>query len=92
MTRTTDQVHCKFCNDLFTPNRPWQEFCSLKCRNNFHNDKKYDSLIKCPYCKTSTDFPGMIEKLRDRFYFCNVCTKTFEVKFRGQGKNVKSIR
>lgn len=26
---------CKNCDDVFTPNREWQEFCTPNCKKNF---------------------------------------------------------
>lgn len=80
------QKQCNFCGELFTPSRKWQEFCSDKCRNNYHNDKKYVAPIKCPNCKN--DEPNTIEVLRSyktleaeyKSYFCNVCAKSFTMQ------------
>ena len=36
--------HCKHCEKEFTPTKVWQEFCTAKCRNNFHQQKHRASL------------------------------------------------
>ena len=30
-------MQCDECGKNFRPARPWQHFCSPRCRNNFHN-------------------------------------------------------
>lgn len=76
------KVKCEFCGDSFEPKRSWGKFCSDKCRNNFHNDKKLIAQgdipppVICPHC-TGTN---QIEKLsykRDNHYLCNTCAKEF---------------
>lgn len=31
---------CRFCTTLFKPRRSWAEFCSTKCRNDFHGAER----------------------------------------------------
>jgi hypothetical protein len=71
---------CLFCNEEFNPSRPWMKFCSPKCRNNYHNDKKYMKegempSPRCPHC-TNKDVK-MIEKVYENVYLCEVCAKEF---------------
>lgn len=35
-------TRCKYagCLKVFSPSRPWQEFCSTQCRNNHHNQRQ----------------------------------------------------
>lgn len=33
-------TQCRYCNTSFTPARPWQGFCSTKCRNHWHLDRR----------------------------------------------------
>lgn len=93
MPQPLSEIKCKSCGELFTPKRAWQEFCNDKCRNNYHNDKKYGMYrtepqrapIKCPYCKSESDqlSPNIIEVIRERSnlaprqYLCNVCARIF---------------
>lgn len=35
-----EKVRCDYCKGLFVPDRKWQHFCSEKCRNGWHNDKR----------------------------------------------------
>lgn len=77
MNNTQDSIICQFCRDPFIPKKKWQKFCSNKCRDNFHNDKKYEEPVKCPHCTNSAQ--SMLEKLSDSVYLCEVCAKEFEV-------------
>ena len=88
-----EQFQCEFCKELFTPKRTWSKFCSEKCRNNFHNDKKLVGtilpIIKCPYC-TSTN-QDMIELIPNHYskenrYLCSTCSREFVI----EKKEVKS--
>lgn len=88
MPQPLPQIKCKSCGELFIPKRPWQEFCNDKCRNNYHNDKKYGVFhteqkesIKCPYCKSESDniSPNIIEQISSTSYLCNVCARTFPI-------------
>lgn len=76
------EIKCMSCGDKFKTTRAWSKFCSTKCRNNFHNDKKYMDKgeipsIKCPNC--NTDDHKMFELMWPNHYLCNVCAKEFEV-------------
>lgn len=39
-------IKCKDpdCQHEFTPTRKWQSFCSIRCRNNFHNRARLEEL------------------------------------------------
>lgn len=72
---------CPICKEEFKSSRSWAKFCSTKCRNIYHTDKKYIEKgeipgPKCPYCKT--DDPKMFELMRAGHYLCNVCVKEFD--------------
>lgn len=32
ISKDKKKATCKFCGEPFLPNRPWQKFCSPKCR------------------------------------------------------------
>lgn len=38
--RSPPRIECTVCDELFIPQRYWQEFCSDKCRFTFHNKAK----------------------------------------------------
>lgn len=35
-------MKCLFCNEDFMQTRAWAKFCSEKCRNDYHNQKKLE--------------------------------------------------
>ena len=80
MEQTSQLPKCKYCGEEFDPIRKWQTFCSEKCRNNYHNDKKYMKegdipSPKCPHC-TNKDV-RMMDKIYENVYVCTVCSKEF---------------
>lgn len=32
-------MKCLYCLEEFKPNRTWQRFCKMQCRNDFHNKR-----------------------------------------------------
>ena len=74
------QVTCLFCSDEFEATRNWMKFCSVKCRNNYHNDSKYRAngtipSMKCPHCLN--DEFKLFEELNKGYFLCNVCAREF---------------
>ena len=36
---------CAYCEDALTPTRPWQRFCSGRCRDRYHADERRHALV-----------------------------------------------
>lgn len=75
---------CENCGENFSSSRAWTRFCSDKCRNSFHNDKKATQptilVIKCPNCDTDSSMKDMIELIHGKTYLCNCCAREFVIR------------
>lgn len=46
MSKILDVLKCRNCKVEFKQNRPWQEFCSSKCKSQFWNEVYAEEKLK----------------------------------------------
>jgi hypothetical protein len=42
--KTKPELECLFCTNKFQPKRYWSKFCSKQCRNDYHNERRYEAV------------------------------------------------